>query len=131
MRLTHILTITFRQTDFFGWERYDMTRLYWNSISKILAIAFVSVLFIGAAQVQAAGMTCGDRTKLLKALSEKYKEAPRALGLSTSGKAIFEVFTSKTGTWTIVMTTTTGVTCIMAAGHSWEETMEMAEGPQA
>ncbi len=108
-----------------------MANFNWKSFSKIIAITFVSVLFIGATQVNAAGMTCGDRTKLLKALSEKYKESPRALGLSSSGKAIFEVFTSKTGTWTIVMTTTTGVTCIMAAGHSWEETLELAEGPQA
>ncbi|MEM6461538.1 MAG: hypothetical protein AAF724_06455 [Pseudomonadota bacterium] len=82
-------------------------------------------------QSHAAAMTCGDRTALLKALSEKYKESPRALGLSTSGKAVFEVYTSKSGTWTIVMTTTKGVTCIMAAGHSWEEALEVAEGPQA
>jgi hypothetical protein len=108
-----------------------MTRINWKSITKILLVGLTSVLFIGSWQAQAAGMTCGDRTALLKALSEKYKEAPRALGLSSSGKAVFEVYTSKAGTWTIVMTTTTGVTCIMAAGHSWEETMEMAEGPQA
>lgn len=88
----------------------------------------VTILAILNIPAHAAGMTCGDRTKLLKALSEKYKESPRALGLSSSGKAIFEVFTSKTGTWTIVMTTTTGVTCIMAAGHSWEEAPTMAVG---
>ncbi|MCP4317399.1 MAG: hypothetical protein GY789_15635 [Hyphomicrobiales bacterium] len=90
-----------------------------------------SALLAVSTQAQAAGLTCGNRTKLLKALNEKYKESPRALGLSASGKAVFEVYTSKTGTWTIVMTTTTGVTCIMAAGHSWEEAIEVAEGPQA
>ena len=75
-------------------------------------------LFAPAANAQPA---CGDRTALLKALSDKYKETPRALGLSSSGKAMFEVFASKAGTWTIIMTTTKGVTCIMAAGHSWED----------
>ena len=103
---------------------YDMISSNWKSISKILAIAFVSVLFIGAAQVQAAGMTCGDRTKLLKALSEKYKEAPRALGLSSSGKAIFEVFTSKTGTWTIAVTLPSGMTCLVASGQAFEHLSE-------
>ncbi|MEX3011024.1 hypothetical protein [Hoeflea sp. TYP-13] len=88
-------------------------------------------MFAVSTQVQAAGLTCGDRTKLLKALSEKYKESPKALGLSATGKAMFEVYTSKTGTWTILMTNTSGVTCIMAAGHSWEEAIEVAEGPQA
>ena len=74
-----------------------------------------------------AGLACGDRTSLLKALGDKYKETPRAIGLSSSGKAVFEVYTSKTGTWTIVMTTTKGVTCIMAAGHSWEDMPRKAE----
>ena len=74
------------------------------------------------AKANSAGLACGDREFLLKALGDKYKETPRAIGLSSSGKAVFEVHTSKTGTWTIVMTTTKkGVTCIMAAGHSWED----------
>ena len=29
------------------------------------------------------------------------------------------------------MTTTNGATCIMAAGHSWEDAFEIAEGPQS
>ncbi len=78
-------------------------------------------------QANSAGLACGDRTSLLKALGDKYKETPRAIGLSSSGKAVFEVYTSKTGTWTIVMTTTKGVTCIMAAGHSWEDMPRKAE----
>ncbi len=79
--------------------------------------------------VHAAGAKCGERTRLIKALTDKYKEEPRAIGLSASGKAVFEVYTSKTGTWTIVMTTTTGVTCIMAAGDSWEEMIITAGEP--
>ncbi len=75
-----------------------------------------------------AGLNCGDRTALLKVLNDQYKEKPRALGLSTTGTAMFEVYTSQTGTWTIIMTTTTGVTCIMAAGHSWEDISDITEG---
>ncbi|MCP4316716.1 MAG: hypothetical protein GY789_12075 [Hyphomicrobiales bacterium] len=90
-------------------------------ITLVIAALVLIIWLYSTPNVDAAGMTCGDRTALLKALSEKYKESPRALGLSSSGKAVFEVYVSKTGTWTIVMTTTTGVTCIMAAGHSWEE----------
>jgi hypothetical protein len=102
-----------------------------NTITqKLFGVTLVSALLAFSTQAQAAGLKCGDRTSLLKVLNEQYKESPRALGLSATGKAMFEVYTSKTGTWTIVMTTTTGVTCIMAAGHSWEETFEMAEGPQ-
>ncbi len=100
-------------------------------LKTLLGVTLLSGVMAVSTHAQAAGMACGDRTALLKALSDKYKETPRALGLSSSGKAMFEVFTSKAGTWTIVMTTTKGVTCIMAAGHSWEEAIEVVEGPQA
>lgn len=86
---------------------------------KFLIVA--ALLFMAVAPAQSAAMQCGDRASLLKVLSNKYKESPRALGLSTTGKAMFEIYTSDTGTWTIVMTTTAGLTCLMAAGHSWQE----------
>lgn len=100
-----------------------------TTIARFLGMTLGSALLAFSTQGQAA-MQCGDRTALLKVLSEKYKEKPRALGLTSTGKAMFEVYTSKTGTWTIVMTTTSGVTCIMAAGHSWEEAIQIAEAPQ-
>ncbi|MEX3009016.1 hypothetical protein [Hoeflea sp. TYP-13] len=93
----------------------------------IMALVLPLALF-AAPEAQAAGLTCGDRTKLIKALSEKYQESPMALGLSATGKAMFEIYTSDTGTWTILMTNTSGVTCIMAAGHSWETIPDLAEG---
>ncbi len=102
-----------------------------SQFRTILLISSVLLTALFAAPAaHAAGMVCGERTSLLKALHDKYKESPTALGLSSSGKAMFEVFTSKNGTWTIVMTTTKGVTCIMAAGHSWQESLEVVEGPQ-
>ncbi len=98
---------------------------------NIFGITLASALLALSTQVQAAGPKCGERTSLIKVLNDKYKEKPRALGLSTKGTAMFEIYTSKTGTWTIVMTTTTGATCIMAAGHSWEDALQIAEGPQS
>ncbi|MDA4845976.1 hypothetical protein [Hoeflea poritis] len=89
----------------------------------LAAIVVIGTFFYAAANRQAhgAGLACGDRIGILKSLASKYKESPRALGLASTGRAVFEVYTSKTGTWTILMTTTTGMTCIMAAGRSWEE----------
>ena len=104
-------------------------RSTWIGFGILIVIMGIAFFAIADRQAHGAGMACGDRTALLKALSDKYKEAPRALGLSSSGKAMFEFYTSKKGTWTILMTTTKGVTCIMAAGHSWEEALEIAEEP--
>lgn len=69
----------------------------------------------------AQSFPCGDRDKLIAALKQKYDEQPVAVGISTDNTEAFEVFASKKGTWSLVMTTSTGKTCIMAAGHSWTE----------
>lgn len=108
-----------------------MRKFRQSTASRLLGLALGSALLALTTQAQAGPMQCGDRTALLKVLNEKYKEKPRALGLSSTGKAMFEVYTSKSGTWTIIMTTTGGLTCIMAAGHSWEEAIQIAEAPQA
>jgi hypothetical protein len=34
---------------------------------------------------------------------------------------VLEVFVSDTGTWTVVVTDPKGVSCVLAAGQSWEE----------
>ena len=64
---------------------------------------------------------CGERLKMTKFLTGKYQESPRAVGVSSTGKTVLEVYTSSEGSWTLLMTTTTGVTCIMGAGHSWQD----------
>ena len=70
---------------------------------------------------QAAPAKCGDRTKLVQILEKKYKEYPVAVGISQQNTEAFEIFTSKTGSWTVMMTLASGKTCIMAAGHSWQD----------
>ncbi len=74
---------------------------------------------------------CGERAKLVKFLQGKYSERPRAVGVSGSGKAVMEVYTSEKGSWTLLMTMTNGKTCIMAAGHSWEDSDKLAYLPKS
>ena len=95
----------------------------------IALLITVAAVFFATSQGFAARLKCGDRTSLLKLLSDKYKEKPRALGLSTTGNVMFEVYTSQAGTWTITMTTKTGITCIMAAGDSWQEAPRVVGDP--
>ncbi len=76
-----------------------------------------------------ASAKCGDRTKLIEKLEAKYKEVPVGLGLSQNNKAAFEVYASESGTWTVVMTMTNGLACVMAAGHSWQDLPKQLAGP--
>ncbi len=73
--------------------------------------------------------TCGDRAELIGTLKNRYKEFPVAMGISQKSTEAFEIYASVGGTWTVIMTTSTGLTCVMAAGHSWKDIPQVAMGP--
>lgn len=78
----------------------------------------------------AAAAVCMNHKNLVTFLSDRYSEAPRALGL-VEDRGLMEVYTSEKGTWTIVMTTAHGIACILAAGDTWEENkMQLSAGPE-
>ncbi len=67
---------------------------------------------------------CETRANFLDHLSETYKEAPVAMGVTSNGHML-EVVASESGTWTIIVTAPSGITCGLVAGESWE-TMKIA-----
>jgi len=69
---------------------------------------------------------CGARADFLEALKSKYQETGRALGIAGEVNLV-EVFASKAGSWTILVTTPQGKSCIIAAGKSWETLPETIE----
>jgi hypothetical protein len=76
-----------------------------------------------------ANPVCGDRTMLIRTLSDRYHEAPKSMGLSADG-AVVEILASTAGSWTILITRPDGLACLMASGESWENLPQMAEGPK-
>lgn len=70
---------------------------------------------------------CGNRADFLKALDEKYNESVKSLAVAGQVNLV-EVFTSKAGTWTILVTTPDGISCMIAAGNSWEDLPPKLEG---
>ncbi len=67
---------------------------------------------------------CANRADFLNHLSDNYKEAPVAMGLTANG-GLLEVVASKNGSWTIIVTTPNGMSCGVASGLSWENTAEV------
>ena len=64
--------------------------------------------------------SCETRKAVLDFLSSKYAEAPVAMGISKDG-GVVEILTSGPGsTFTIIVTMPNGMTCMVAAGNSWE-----------
>lgn len=55
---------------------------------------------------------------MLAHFAGRYHEAPSATGV-TSGGGLVEVLTSEARTWTIIVTTPRGWSCIVASGSAW------------
>ncbi|MCH7889517.1 MAG: hypothetical protein IIA00_09595 [Proteobacteria bacterium] len=75
--------------------------------------------------------TCVKRSDLLDHLAANYDESPIAMGLTTSGK-VLEIVVSEGGSWTIIVTTPSGISCGIASGESWKDmSPEGEEEPKA
>jgi hypothetical protein len=77
----------------------------------------IATLAFAPAQAQ---MICGQHTDVISKLKNNYEEQPVGMGLSTDG-GLIEIYSSENGTWTILITRPSGVSCLVAAGDSWEE----------
>jgi hypothetical protein len=85
-----------------------------NILTSMCAIL---VLCVGGAAA-AQQVPCADRSDILKHMSDKFGEVPVSQGLSSRG-AMVEVLSSGK-TWTIIVTTPNGITCMVGAGESWQ-----------
>ena len=74
-------------------------------IVVLLGILFVISPFNPAHAQQA----CGERATFMDKLEKSYAEHPIAMGLTNKG-AVLEVFASKSGSWTFLVTMPDGVT---------------------
>jgi hypothetical protein len=101
-----------------------MTRLFKIALlSAVLAVAGVTV---GQAQPQGACMPHEDAVAKLK---QAYGEEKVGLGIGPRGSAVFELFVAETGTWTLLVTRTNGLSCIAASGENWMTSPLLAGDP--
>jgi hypothetical protein len=88
------------------------------SLSLVAALAAISL--VGIAGKAEAASQCGNHDKIVDVLGHKYKETRRVMGV-VNAKAVMEIFMSPQGTWTMVITDTSGISCITAAGEEWQD----------
>ena len=83
---------------------------------SIIAATALAVSAPAAAQPKG----CGDRAEMVAHLAKKYQEQPTAFGLQSDGKVV-EIFSSKdSGSWTILISTPNGTSCLASTGHAWQ-----------
>lgn len=81
--------------------------------------ATVFILVLAASDSFAAPTKCAQREEILSWLARAYGERPVATGV-TSGDALMELARTRDGaTWTLLVTSASGRTCVLAAGEGW------------
>lgn len=76
-----------------------------------------------------AATFCAPHDDVLALFAKKYQERPIALGVTNGGGLIEVLSTLDGGTWTILVTTPGGRTCVVSAGEGW--TVVTPEEPEA
>ena len=100
-----------------------MTRLVKLSHLAILTAA-AAIVLAATTDVAANPRTCAPRDVVVTRLAEGYGETRQAIGLGANN-AVIEVFASdSTGSWTITVTSPTGISCLVASGQAFEKVTE-------
>jgi hypothetical protein len=90
-------------------------------MSQVTVIAGVAaaVLILSEAAV-AAPMYCGPRKDLLMKLAGSLHQQPASVALTNDGQ-LLEILKGDTDlTWTILITSPQGLSCVVAAGEDWQ-----------
>lgn len=97
----------------------------WYRIRSHLLIAAIITAFAALpwpkpafAQDSTGPPRCGDRTHMSTTLLSVFGERLVAQGLSKSG-LLTEIYAGPRGTWSIVATTPTGISCLVDNGVAW------------
>ncbi len=81
------------------------------------ALLALAVFLVSSAAV--AQVSCGQRDKIVEWLAVEYKEAPIATGVSSKGRLIEVLSTHDGDTWTVIVTSPDGNSCLIASGQGW------------
>ncbi len=100
---------------------------FFGALALMLALMFV---LTPEAPAQAA--VCQTHDSLAKQLEERYAERPVAAGLDAGGRLIVLFASADSASWTMVMTTPAGESCVIVVGEYWQELKQPAiDGPTA
>lgn len=87
------------------------------------AYLLAATLTLTAAAPSVATTTCGDHKDFVNTLAVKFQEHRLGLGLVDQSHVV-ELFVSKKGTWTMLLTTPAGKTCVLATGQDWQSAQQ-------
>ena len=96
----------------------------------ITLIAATALAFVASAAL-AQNIPCGERDTVLEWHAKQYQETPIGAGVTSAGGLIEVLTDTKGGTWTIIVTTPEGMSCLVAAGEGWRDLVPRNLDPEA
>ena len=91
-------------------------------MKRIITAALFAIMATTASAQQ--NRNRAPREAVVERLANTYGESRQSIGLGEQGMVIETFASADTGTWTITVTTPSGLTCLVASGQSWEELAE-------
>jgi hypothetical protein len=89
-------------------------------LKSLLMTLAASIALATSASAQsptpAGGVMCGERAVVVGLLKQQYGEEQEDASLQ-SDQALVELFASERGTWSILLSSPNGTSCIVAAGN--------------
>lgn len=88
--------------------------------------ASVALAALLACPAWAQRQNCGPRPDVVQMLENKYGESRQGIGFSRQG-GVIEIYANiETGSWTILISLATGLSCISHVGQGYENLTEPA-----
>ena len=96
-------------------------------LMALTALAVVAHPTTAITETEPQADICGPRADVVAQLGGQFAESQKAIGL-LGEEAVMEVFVSEHGSWTILTTDVQGVSCLVAAGEGWDDTIATTVG---
>ena len=93
--------------------------LHRKALALLVLIALFVLLTLADRSEARGDRNCAPRDVVLERLADRYGETLQAIGLGPGG-VVVEVMAVGGGTWTVIVTTPSGVTCLIASGTNYE-----------
>jgi len=91
-----------------------MSRFAFTAGAAVATLAF-------AGSAVAATPVCSARSDILTKLANSYHEQPASVALTSDGRLLEVLKSDDAKTWSILLTAPNGVSCLVAAGESWQD----------
>jgi len=85
-----------------------------------LTAAAVSI-FTMAGTAAAGQPVCSARRDIVAKLAQDFREEPASAALTNDGHLLEVLKSNNDSTWSILLTAPNGVSCLVAAGESWQD----------